>query len=424
MIVASLEAQGFNVGFIDYQTTEGNRNDPHQFYRFISERAQSDIIGISVYSSSLPTVLLAVRRLKAEHPERQIILGGPAASDTPGAILQHYPVDIIVQGEGEVTVVELMRALEDRRDLSTVPGLTFRKSGEIISTPPRPRVQDLDSLPYPAYDRVDFRNYSSSLSTVYSRGCPYDCSFCSVHSVWQRKMTYRSPESLADELHHMILNHPGEINEIAFHDDTFILDEDRVVRLMKALRERGIDLPWFCYGRVNLMTEDFLKTLVGYRCSKMLFGIESGSRAVLDRIRKKFTPEEARQVIDLARRHVGWIVTTYIYGFPFETMSDFHDTVHAVLEDRSKGIISNLYLLCPLPQSPLYFEFKDLLVFSPNHHSLLGTPTDFARYPEVVDEILDHPDVFAAFYHYQHQGLEGKLSLMDQFREKNMRLSV
>jgi anaerobic magnesium-protoporphyrin IX monomethyl ester cyclase len=424
MIVSALEAQGYEVEFHDYQTQHRpDQGDPEVFYRFLRE-AQADIIGISVFSSSLPTALLAVRKLKEECPGKTIVMGGPAATDTPEDILRFFPVDIVVRGEGEVTVVEMMRAIESGADLAEVAGLSFKRNGNIISTPNRPRIADLDSLPYPAYDRVDFRNYGSSLGTVYSRGCPYECSFCSVHSVWQRKMTHRSPESLAEEIAYVVSSHPGEITEVAYHDDTFVLDEKRVTRLLRALRERGVELPWFCYGRVNLMPESLVRTMSDFNCSKVLFGIESGSDAVLKRIRKRFTGEEARRTVNLTRSYIPSTINTYIYGFPFETIEAFHETVFSVLDDRQKGIVSNLYLLCPLPQSPLYSEFQDILRFSPRYHSLLGTPSYFARYPEIVAEIVAHPQLFSAYYHYEHPELEDKMTFLELLDKKGLKVSV
>ena len=172
-VTAVLEQAGYQVEFYDYQLEPVDRPGcPDAFYEFL-RRARANVIGISTLSSSLPTVLLAVRRLKDEAPHKTVVLGGPAATDTAEAILAHFPVDVSVRGEGEETAVQLMRALERGKGLEEVAGLTFRQDGTVVSTSPRPRIRDLDTLPYPAYHRVDFRRYTSALGIVYARGCPY-----------------------------------------------------------------------------------------------------------------------------------------------------------------------------------------------------------------------------------------------------------
>lgn len=418
MIVSVLEKAGYRVGFLDYQTHDSqDKTNPEEFSRFL-EQADAPILGLSVLSSQLPTVLLGVEAYKARHPEATIIFGGPSATDTPDAILAHFPVDIVVRGEGEITVVELMHCLEQRGNLADVKGISYREGTRIVTTPDRERIQDLDSLPMPAYHRVDWNRYRNTLGIVTSRGCPYRCRFCSAHSIWQHAVTYRSPASLARE----IASVKPYISNIEFHDDTLVLQRPRVKALMDALKAEGVDTPWYGYGRVNLMDDELLRTLAEGNCTELFYGLESGSNRVLKTLKKGFTIEQAIAVVQKTRKYIPSVITSFIYGFPFETMEDFYDTLWAINQlGRDPHVIPNVWFLCPLPKAPLTEEYRHALRFSEEYQSLFGTLQirgSVSDYPTLVDAIRRFPDVFATFYYFDHAELAEKWSIMLRMRQQ------
>lgn len=409
-IVASLEAGGFAVDFRDYQLHPApDKPSPDTFCDFID--CDTPIIGMNIMCGNLPTVLMGIQRLKERHPEKTIILGGPSASDSPDYILRHFPVDIIVRGEGELTALELLQVLETRGDLGRVLGISYRRDSQVCHNPPRPRVEELDTLPWPAYNRVDFEQYRGRAMIATARGCPYHCEFCSAHSVWRHRVTYRSPASVAMEL--ASLQH--RVRLIEFCDDTFVLNPRRVREIIAAVRGAGIHLPIRCNGRINLMTRDLLQDLAEGGFDYIFYGIESGSNRVLKHLRKEFTIEQARTVIGWSLEYLPQVHTTYIWGFPFESQDDFYDTIAAIAEDsRSPKVSIQTYLLSALVASPLYAKYRALLKFEPALQfgiSVLATG-NLINHPELVDFIKKHPELCASFYYYDHPLLEAKLQAM------------
>lgn len=419
MIAAVLEDHGYSVQFKDYQTYRAERKlSPDTFYNFM--QMPERIVGISAINGDTPTILGAICRLKEEHPDKIVILGGPGPTDLPTEILENFPVDIIVVGEGEETIVEVMQALDSGRDLSSVAGIAYRENGQVFSNPRRRRIKDLDSLPLPAYHQIDFEDYNYMGASMTIRGCPYKCAFCSVHSVWERKITQRSVDNVVEELS---LLQEKKVNRIFFYDDTFVLEHKRVVELARKMKEEGIDVPWSCYGRINLMTPELLDTMSTHGCMEILYGIESGSNNVLNKINKKFTIEKASEVIEMTIKYIESVETSYIWGYPFETVEDFYDTLMITFQQiRMPAVTPRIALLSPLPKSPIYLEYKHFtefpddveiarrLGFLPGRGKLLD-------YPNVVNLAKKYPEIFPSFYYFAHDLFEQKLEIINNMEQ-------
>lgn len=412
MITAVLQEAGYQVDFRDYQTYAAERKPAIETFLSFLEQVDCSIIGLSVMANALPTVLGAVERYKRNHGDTLIILGGPAPSDLPREILERFPVDIIVVGEGEETTVELMHALESGRPLGEVAGLCYREDGEIRQTGARARIQNLDALPLPAYERIDFADYPPGKAIILTaRGCPYECSFCSAHSIWQRQITRKSPRRVVEE----ICSVRDRITGVEFHDDTFTMDPERVQTLLALMRAEGLSLEWVCNGRINLSTPALLGLMADHGCHEVFYGIESGSDRLLHRIRKNITSEQGRRVVEQTAQIIGRVVTSYIWGYPFESLDDFFQTMLAVCRDAARREIRcQLGLLSPLPRSPLYQEYRDTIRFSTDIGPGVMLPGNgsLAAYPDLVELITRHPEIFSPFYYYDHDDLLEKAKVV------------
>ncbi|MBU7013746.1 MAG: B12-binding domain-containing radical SAM protein [Theionarchaea archaeon] len=422
LITAVLEANGYSVRFKDYQTYQAQKKlgfDTFHGFIEVPER----IVGISAISSDLPTTLGAVAQLKNEHPDKIIILGGPGPTDIPVEILEHFPVDIVVVGEGEETILDVMQALDTGRSLEKIDGIAYREHDHTILTPRRRRIQDLDSLPFPAYDKIEFRDYDYVGGVMTIRGCPYRCTFCSAHSVWEREITQRSVGNVIGEL--QILKEK-KVKNMFIYDDTFVIDPKRVVHFAEQLHEERIDIPWTCYGRINLMTPELLEVMGKNGCREILYGIESGSNNVLKKVNKKFTIEEASRVIEKTTHYTD-VETSYIWGYPFETLEDFYDTLMAVFQQANMPHVKpRLALLSPLPKSTIYMEYKAHIKF-PNDPEiahrlgfLLGREK-LLQYSEVVALVKKYPELFPSFYYFSHDLLQQKLELFKNMEQNMLR---
>ena len=220
----------------------------------------------------------------------------------------------------------------------------------------------MDILPFPAYEEINFKNYNNRALILTSRGCPYRCDFCSVHSIWEHKTTFRSNKNIIDEL--LLLKDKG-IKEIFFFDNTFVCNRKKIYNLLKIMKKSNFNLPWYCTGRINLMDDDYLSFLRDHGCKSLYCGIESGSNKILKKIHKGFSIELARKIIEKSSYYIPMIETSYIWGYPYETLNDFKMTVNSILEDQKLiNVMPSFKMLTPLPQTAIYKQYKKNLSFN------------------------------------------------------------
>jgi anaerobic magnesium-protoporphyrin IX monomethyl ester cyclase len=424
-LTRALEDAGLAVDFRDYQLCSSD--DPFDLNVFLAFlRDPAPVIGLSCMANLLPFTLLAMRALKERYPDRTLVLGGVGSKSVEDAILTRFPwVDVICRGEAERTGPELLRALADGRDLASVAGVSFRQNGSIRHTPDRARLTDLDAIPFPAFHKVDLKRYAG-YGMMTSRGCPYRCTFCSVAPVWNHESYSRSPQNIVAEMAH--LHREAGVSLFLFQDEFFVSGKRQVMEFCRELRASGLPVEWKAFGRVNLVDEEMMRAMADCGCVELRFGIESGSDRVLERIQKGFT---AAQALDLVPKAVGIfprVDTFYVWGFPFETMEDFHQSLFQMVSFRMMGARILPSLLCLLPQTPLYREWagKAPLEFCPylfpefvftGHEVCQGGEVALPeRYQPIFRLILENPDIFSGFYHMDlARNILPKLALLRQF---------
>lgn len=270
-------------------------------------------------------------------------MGGPHATFFPEQMLKSKSVDIVALNEGEVTIVELVRALEQQRDLESVRGIVFKKVSGIFTTPPRPRAKSLDDFSFPAYDTFDLSEYKSpevppqyqhlvGTHILTSRGCPFHCNFCSVNTFFGGKWAYRSPNNVADEIE--LLMESSGVQHIYFSDDLFTLDSSRVIALCKEILNRKLDFAWMAETRVDCVNRELLQWMRRAGCYRIYYGVESGSPRILESANKGFTVDHIRNAFRLT--HEAGIEPScfLMVGNPGETMDTILETSHLIHEIR------------------------------------------------------------------------------------------
>jgi len=416
---AALRAAGFKADCGDYQVARPARKpEPARLARFCLERP-APVLGLSVMCGSLPTVLGAVELIRQQAPGPFIVLGGPGVCDRPRPIMERFPVDCIVVGEGEVTLVRLLRALRQGASLRGIPGLWCREAGRVGFTGPPPRAARPDTLPVPDWGWLDLEDYGRTAAIVTQRGCPYHCRFCSAHSVWGRRVTRHDISGVVSAL----LPLRGRVDRIEIHDDTFSTDPRRAAALLEALRGAGMDLPWACNCRADLLAEGQARELARLGCREVLIGVESGSDRVLRLLGKRVDAATCRRAVRAAADAVGKVTSSYIWGLPGETIEDLGETLLAAADDgRRPGVTPQLGLLSPLPGSPLGRATTDLeLDPSLNPAGLFPSGETLADYPELARLVAAYPDIFSAFYYIPHEAFADKLELVRRFCARGRR---
>jgi radical SAM superfamily enzyme YgiQ (UPF0313 family) len=270
-----------------------------------------------------------------------------------------------VRHEGEVTLAELLERLEGGRDPGDLPGLVHRRDGEIKVNPPRPYIQDLDSLPLPAFDLIeDFDVYAPPLfhykerpvgSVITSRGCPYECTFCEK-TTFGNRLRLRSARSVVDEIELLVRRHG--VKEISFSDDTFTLNRRRVYEIFDDVRARGLEFPWTCMARMDrTVDEPLLRYMRDNGCWYILFGIESGDPEILREIKKKIDLDDVRRIIDICHRLGIVSKGFFIVGHPRETPESIERTIKLACDLKLDYI--NVTINTPMPGSYQYEHVEE-----------------------------------------------------------------
>lgn len=425
-LTAALERSGYTVDFRDYQLAE--YAEPFRAASLIDFlHDPAPVIGVSVMANLLPFTLLALKEVKASWPDRVIVLGGVGPKSVEAKILKRCPwIDVIVCGEAERIAPRLLAALGRGQDLSTVPGIFFRdRDGSIISNPRPPRIETLDELHLPAFDHVDLSRYAG-YGVVSSRGCPWPCTFCSVAPIWDHQSSFRSVASVIEEMAYV---HEKTGNRVfLFQDEYFLAGRERMLEFSAALKSSGLNLVWKAFGRVNLTDRETMEAMAGAGCVEIRYGIESGSDFVLEKTKKGFTAAEALEVVGQAVEIFPGVDAFFVWGFPFESMDHFHETLFTMLTMREMGARILPSLLCYLPQTEIYRELADpeRLEFCPElfpEYMVTGHEVYRSFFVEIDEEhggiyrfIRENPDIFPGFFHWDLQGnVLPKLSILQEY---------
>ncbi len=437
-LVSALAARGFQAELLDFQLHEAK----HQFdvAGLVSyfERASAPVIGVSLFADALPLVLLAIRRFVAEHGRaKTFILGGSGVNANEGAILARFPeIDVIVRGEGEATLPAILEALREGRSpagpgvYTRAPLVQLRKQGEVGAGPERApergaesapeRVRELDHLPWPDYGAIDPQHYGR-LAIVTSRGCPFNCSFCEIITMWGRTVEYRSAADVVAELEHLVATTGNR--DFDFIDDTFTVHKRRVFELCAAMVAAGIDARWTCFSRADTITEPVAEAMAAAGCETVFFGIDTGSELLWREISKKLSRAQVLGAVAATLRHTG-VTASYIWGYPNESFADFVDTVRLAYEVArlprcGHRLYSQLHFLSPTRATPIYDEYGHTLTLSTDIRlELFGSSRlrDFEGEPDFdacLELIRSAPAMFAPFYHYRTPELGRKRALME-----------
>ncbi|MCK4952477.1 radical SAM protein [Candidatus Bathyarchaeota archaeon] len=324
-------------------------------------REDPDVLGYS----ALYRVPETAEYVKENNPNITIIFGNYYATFNAERVLNKYPfVDVIVRGEGEYTCLELAKCLEKEGSLKEIKGITFRNGEKVFSTPDRPLIKDVDSLPFPDRELMDTKYTSTILgvkvatkkftSLLSSRGCPFNCRFCGCRKFARGMWRPRSVENIIKELE--LLKSQG-YEQFIFVDDTFTLNPKRVTKLCQEMRKEKIDMEWFCDSRVDTCRFDVFREMVEAGCRSVYFGIESANQRILNYYRKGTTFDQSKNAVYTARKAgIDVIVGSFIVGAPNETGREIQKTLKFI--NKLDIDVPSINVLRAFPGTDLW---KDLI---------------------------------------------------------------
>ena len=327
----------------------------HPIWQEVKEKIEylkPDVVGLDAMTASFPAALNVAALVKQYSRDTYVVLGGHHPTALPEAVLKCQDVDVVVRGEGERTFLELIRNIENKSDLTDVLGISLKKNGAIFHNPDRPLIPDINTIPYTAkHLMLDLDKYPPDGfgMIISSRGCPYNCIFCSSKLVWTRKTRFRSPQNVVGEIKQT--KESFKTDTFKFLDDTLTLDKDHIIEICDLLIQENVDIRWACMSVVNSLDEVMLQKMRQSGCYMVSIGIETGDPETMKRIKKGITLKQVENAVKVLKKH-GFLVHGYVmYGFPWETQEHLERTIRFIENLKLDSL--GYSIATPLPATEL-----------------------------------------------------------------------
>ncbi len=325
----------------------------------------ADIYGITATTPLINNAKKICGIIKQKNKNAFTVIGGPHATCEPEETLSDPNVDFVIRGEGEKAFVSLLEAIENKKSLEYVHGLSYKDKGKFVHNPLN-YIENLDELPYPAIDLFpDLKYYSHpqpligwrkpAVNIITSRGCPFACYFC-YKGTFGKKWRARSAESVVDEWEYLVKK--VKIRELGIQDDIFNTDIKRAKKIMKMVIERGIKIPFtFPNGiRADLIDEELVVLMKKAGLYRTAVGIESGVQEVLDTIGKNEKLSDIENAVKLFKRHGIQTIAFYVIGHPADSEHTIELTIKHAL--KLNPTFAQFAMATPFPGTALYEEVK------------------------------------------------------------------
>ena len=352
------------------------------------EEFQPDIVGFQMLTQNRVSTYRLMEYLHEKYPRIRIVAGGVHASIMYEQLVKKYPYLTIVIGEGEITFAELVKALEEGRELTNVDGLAFSRGGQVVKTRQRPLIENLDMLPFPKHEIYFTRNRTHA-NILTSRGCPCRCSFCALDSISLGVNRTRSVRNVIEEIEELIRKYPN-LKMVWMQDDTFFLNNERVIEFCDEVVKRGIKLEFVCSGRIKPFTGKMAKKLEEANFRKIMFGLESGVDSILIRAHKGITQKTVLETFEIiSKTKIPEVSCFLIVGLPGETEKTVLETANFVrrLQRMKYVVYSDISVLMVYPGTEIYNLMKEKGQISDDLW-LTDAITPFYEVEHSLDELL------------------------------------
>ncbi len=361
-VAASLERAGFPVEiFEDFIASQGN---PDAVFDHVRD-TRPDVVGISGVTATAPRSFDIGARIKRQFPDIKVIFGNIHPSIFYEDFLIKSGADAVVMGEGEVSTPNLIRAIADGDALSGVRGIAYRDGGEVRVTEPEQFITDLDRLPFPAWHLFPLERYrifnfarvrEPGTLVLGSRGCPYNCNYCSL-KIMGRRRRRRSPENIAAEFEHLF-NLFGYVQP-SFIDPIFPFSKEEGLAFSRCLIARGLHkkVTWITETRVDLVDEELLCEMAHAGLSRIMYGFETGSQEGIESINKSTTLGQARRTVAMTRKAGIQIIGFFMLGVPGDTEASIDQTIR--FASMLKIDFAKFTVFSPFPGTKIYEELRE-----------------------------------------------------------------
>jgi radical SAM superfamily enzyme YgiQ (UPF0313 family) len=402
-LAAVLESQGLKPEVVDlnrvyYQWLQ-SANPEIDFCRFAGlyfAHRIYDFFGFSTVCSSYPLTLRIAAEVKRLHPESVVALGGPQASVVDVSTMRAYPlIDLVVRGEAEQTLPDLLDAIDSHSSLAGIPGVTFRQGREIVRNADAPLVLDLDSLPFPAFHLFPDVRFCRHFPLELGRGCPFACTFCSTNDFFRRRFRLKTPAHMIAQMRRVKQTYG--INSFELVHDMFTVDRRRVIAFCEALIANNEEFYWGCSARTDCVDEQLIALMAKAGCRGIFFGIESGSARMQKIIEKGLELNDSAARVQSCDKYKINTAVSLIAGFPDETMDDLRATAAFFMDSlRYDHADPQLSILSPLADTAIQKQYKKSLQLNDDVADM--SYRGWGQQAEDYEMIAGHPEIFSSFY--------------------------
>jgi len=325
---AVMEKTGYSVETFNYNNVAMEISEKE-----IEEKLRAmdpDFFLVQVFTMNRVGCRRAIEIARKIKPSIPVIAGGVHASIYYGQVLEHYGADYVVIGEGEHTIIDLLATLSAGASVDAVKGIAFRRGGRVITGPQRDLIPDkgLDELPFPKHGLFIGPN-TEMACILTTRGCPFKCSFCCLHTISKRRFRRRSVDSVVDEIAH-IADTFKQIKTIQISDDTFTLDQPRAIAICREIIRRGIKMKFLCSARIKPASVELFEVMEQAGFVGIGFGLETGSDKLLHAIHKSITRADVINTFKMLKDRKIAIATYLMVGFPGETEDTVNETIDLI----------------------------------------------------------------------------------------------
>lgn len=417
-LAAVLRKHGMPCQLVDYALSD------YKEIKMKLKEFNPKIVGISLMSNNFNEAK-KIAEIAKEINDCTVIVGGAHPTIMPVETLKEKCFDIAVIGEGEATFLDLVKTIKDNKDLSEVKGIYYKtKDNKITRTEPREFIQDLDSIPWPARDLLEMREYMKTheeapilfphSTVVAARGCPFNCFFCqpTARNMFGRKARIRSPKEVAKEMGFVFEKY--KLNSVTVTGDTLTFDKEWVYDFCNEIKKQKLKVNWVAGTRIDTVDLEMLKAMKEAGCYYVVFGVESGSQRILSEIMdKKITVEQIKKSFKDCKKAKMLARANLMIGSPTETKADIQDTIRLIDDIRPDYITT-----CPtnpLAGTYLYDHALEKKLLRVKDITKIDRRTENALKRELTDkEIRDYIKYF--WYLMRRQNLVDMLLLRKPYR--------
>ncbi len=354
-----LNEAGIETMVFDLNVEIKNNNELPDFAQKIKNiyTLEQPVFGISFLTPYVHNSYETARVIKSIFPESIIIAGGTHATFMADEILNAGPIDIVVRGEGEYTLLDILSG----KSPEIIDGISYKSihnnSINIIHNKDRERIADINTLPMPAYYQLKMHRYRPILGSykklpaaniITTRGCNGTCNFCCKSL--GKKITYKSPETIVSEIKYLIKNY--KIKHINIYDDTFTINKKRVENFCDLMISERVSVDWTCFARIDNMDEALLKKMKKAGCYQIMYGVENFDQGILDSLSKNISVNKIEEIIELTKKTGIVTRVSLMLGNPKDTWDTFNNNIRALKRIKPDIIVVSIFT--PIPGSELY----------------------------------------------------------------------